>query len=125
MGETPATNFDEYAARFPPDVQRLLRAMRETIRKAAPEATETISYRIPAFELDGMLVWFGAHANHIGFYPRASGIAAFAKELSAYKSAKGSVQFPFDVPLPLSLVRRIVLYRVREQKAKRRNAKLR
>jgi uncharacterized protein YdhG (YjbR/CyaY superfamily) len=111
-------DFDDYTRRFPKGVQRLLRTMRLTVRKAAPVATEAISYRIPAFKLDGMLVWFGAHANHIGFYPGASGIAAFKKELSKYKSAKGSVQFPLDEPLPLTLVTKIVKFRVKERLAK-------
>ncbi len=107
-------DFDDYAGRFPADVQRRLRAVRRAIQGAAPDATETISYRIPAFRLERILVWFGAHANHLGFYPGASGIAAFKSELARYKSAKGSVQFPFDEPLPLALVARIVKYRVRE-----------
>jgi uncharacterized protein YdhG (YjbR/CyaY superfamily) len=118
MNEDAAKNFDEYADRFPKNVQQRLRTMRQTIRKAAPKATETISYRIPAFRLEGMLVWFGAHTSHIGFYPGASAIAKFKKELSAYKSAKGSVQFPFDEPLPLSLITQIVKFRVEEQLAK-------
>jgi len=120
MGKGPAKDFDDYADRFPKGVQQLLRTMRQTIRAAAPEATETISYRIPAFRLDGMLVWFGAHANHIGFYPGSSAIAKFKKELSGYKSAKGSVQFPFGEPLPRALVTKIVKYRVAEQRAKRK-----
>ena len=119
MTEALAKDFEAYAKRFPRDVQQRLRAMRRAIREAAPEATETISYKMPAFRLDGIVVWFGAHASHIGFYPGASGIAAFAKELSAYKSAKGSVRFPFDEPLPLALVARIVKFRVEEQRAKR------
>jgi uncharacterized protein YdhG (YjbR/CyaY superfamily) len=118
MNKGAAKDFNEYAKRFPRDVQRLLGEMRRTIREAAPEATETISYQMPAFRLDGILVWFGAHANHIGFYPGASGIAAFEKALSSYAPAKGSVQFPFGEPLPLALVARIVKYRVREQGAK-------
>jgi uncharacterized protein YdhG (YjbR/CyaY superfamily) len=112
-------DFSEYVERFPKDVQQLLRKMRQTIRKAAPKATETISYQIPAFRLGGILVWFGAHANHIGLYPGASAIASFKKDLSAYKSAKGSVQFPFDEPLPVALITRIVKYRVRERGQKR------
>lgn len=119
MSKKVAKNFDDYADRFPKAVQQLLRKMRQTIREAAPEATEIISYQIPAFRLHGILVWFGAHTNHIGFYPGASGVAAFKKELSPYKSAKGSVQFPFDEPLPLALVTRIVKYRLNEQRAKR------
>lgn len=110
-------DIDDYIDGFPQEVQQLLRKMRQTIQKAAPEAEETISYGIPAFKLNGMLVWFAAFKNHIGFYPHASGIAAFKRELSAYKSAKGSVQFPFDAPLPLALVGRIVRFRVKEGKA--------
>lgn len=110
-------DIDDYIGRFPQEVQQLLRKMRQTIQKAAPEAEETISYGIPAFKLNGLLVWFAAFKNHIGFYPHASGIAAFKRELSAYKSAKGSVQFPFDAPLPLALVGRIVRFRVKEGKA--------
>ncbi len=105
---------DVYIAGFPPEIQRRLNALRRVIRKAAPEAEEAISYGMPAFKLKGMLVWFAAHRNHIGFYPKASGIAAFEKELSTYKNAKGSVQFPHDEPLPLTLVERIVKFRVRE-----------
>ena len=83
-------------------------------------AIEVISYATPAVKLNGMLVWFAAHTNHIGFYPKASGIDAFKKELSGYKGAKGSVQFPLDKPLPLGLIKKIVKFRVIEnlQKAK-------
>jgi len=112
--DVAAKNFDEYARGFPRDVQQLLRKMRQTIRQAAPNAEETISYRMPAVRQKKILVWYAAHTGHIGFYPGASGIAAFAAELSAYKSAKGSVQFPFDEPLPLDLVSRMVTFRVNE-----------
>ena len=112
-------NYDEYAARFPKDVQQLLQQIRLTIRKAAPQAQETISYGMPAFRQEVILVWFGVHTHHIGFYPGASGIAAFKKELARYKHAKGSVQFPIDQPLPLALVTRIVKFRVKERLAKR------
>lgn len=111
-------NFDDYLDRFPKEVQQRLRKMRLTVKKAAPQAKETISYGIPAFILNGMLVWFAAFKNHIGFYPRTSAIAAFKKELSAYKGAKGSVQFPFDKPLPFSLIGRIVKFRVKENLSK-------
>ncbi len=107
-------NIDDYVDRFPKEVQQRLQKMRLTIKKAAPQAKETISYGIPAFTLNGMLVWFAAFQNHIGFYPRTSAIAAFKKELSAYKGAKGSVQFPFDEPLPLALLSRIVKFRVKQ-----------
>jgi len=113
-----ATNFDDYLQRFSKDVQHRLQKIRLTVKKAAPQAKEKISYGIPAFTLNGMLVWFAAFKNHIGFYPRTSAIATFKKELSAYKGAKGSVQFPFDKPLPLPLIRRIVKFRVKENLSK-------
>ncbi len=107
------TNIDEYINGFPKDVQQRLRKMRLTIRKAAPKAEETISYNVPAVTLGGKkLVWFAAFKSHVGFYPGAAAIAAFKKELSAYKIAKGSVRFPFESPLPLELVSRIVKFRV-------------
>src|SRR6266849_1590117 len=112
-------NMDDYIDRFPKEVQQVLKKMRLTIKKAAPQAKETIGYGIPAFTLNGMLVWFAAFQRHIGFYPGASAIAAFKMELSAYKGAKGSVQFPFDKPLPLALVSRIVKFRVKHNLDKR------
>jgi len=105
---------DDYIARFPKDVRARLRAMRRTIKAAAPKATETISYRIPTFRLKGNLVHFAAFSRHIGFYPTSSGIAAFKAELAPYKGARGSVQFPLDQALPLSLVAKIVRFRVKE-----------
>ena len=120
MTKKTLRNFDAYLERFPKNVQRLLQKMRLTIKKAAPQAKETISYGIPAFTLNGLLVWFAAHKNHIGFYPRASAIAAFKKELSAYNGAKGSVQFPFDKPLPLALISRIVKYRMNQNLSKKK-----
>lgn len=114
-------NYADYAKHYPKDVQKLLQQMRQTILNAAPKAEETISYGMPAFRQDGgILVWFAAHTNHIGFYPGASGIAAFAADLARYKYAKGSVQFPIDVPLPLALIRRMVQFRVKERLAKRK-----
>lgn len=115
--KTPKS-FDDYMDRFPKDVQLRLQKLRLTVKKAAPQAKEKISYGIPAFTLNGMLVWFAAFKNHIGFYPRTSAIAAFKKELSVYKGAKGSVQFPFDKPLPLTLISRIVKFRVTENLSK-------
>ncbi len=106
---------DEYILRFPEHVQLLLRQMRETIQAAAPTATEKISYQIPTFFLNGQnLVHFAAFSKHIGFYPTSSGIKEFEKELSAFKHAKGSIQFPHNKPLPLDLVARIVAFRVEE-----------
>lgn len=108
------TSIDEYIATFPPEIQQKLEAIRATIKAAAPEAVEKISYQMPTFYLHGNLVHFAAFKQHIGFYPTPSGIEAFQDELSAYKGAKGSVQFPLDQPLPLDLVRRMVEYRVAE-----------
>ncbi len=105
---------DVFIASFPGDTQIILEQLRLTIRKAAPEAEETICYGIPTFTFHGNLVHFSAFKNHIGFYPTPSGILAFKKELSNYKSAKGSVQFPLDKPLPLDLIARIVKFRVKE-----------
>lgn len=116
---TPA-NFAEYRKCHPHEIQQRLKQLRSTIKKAAPQAGETISYGIPAFTFDGILVYFAAFKSHIGLYPRASGIAAFKKQLSAYKHAKGSVQFPHDQPLPLALVTRIVKYRLRENLARKK-----
>ncbi|HEV2261931.1 MAG TPA: DUF1801 domain-containing protein [Candidatus Rubrimentiphilum sp.] len=117
MPKSAAKDFNDYAARFPKDVQQLLRKVRQTIRAAAPNATETISYGIPAFRQDGILVWFAAQKNHIGFYPGASGIRKFKNELADYKYAKGSVQFPLDEPLPLGLITRMVKFRVKSSRS--------
>jgi uncharacterized protein YdhG (YjbR/CyaY superfamily) len=107
-------SIDEYIANFPPAVQERLQAMRETIKAAAPDAQEIISYQMPAFALKGNLVYFSASKNHIGFYPTPSAIKAFEDELSVYEGAKGSVQFPYDEPLPLELIGRMVQFRVAE-----------
>src|SRR6202030_3401408 len=96
---------DGYIARFSPDVREILENIRQTIRSAAPEAEEAISYQIPTFKLNGNLVHFAAFKNHIGFYPTSSGIEAFKKELSLYGGAKGSVQFPIERPIPYGLVK--------------------
>lgn len=119
--ETNKTGFssiDEYIATFPPYVQEKLEQMRATIRAAAPDAVEKVSYGMPTFALKGNLVHFGAFKTHIGFYPTPGGIEKFKDELAGYKSAKGSVQFPLDEPLPLDLVRRIVEFRVAENLGK-------
>ena len=105
---------DEYINTFPESVQRILSELRQTIKEAAPEAEETINYQIPTFTLHGNLVHFAAFEKHIGFYPTPGGMEAFQKELSSYKQAKGSVQFPIDQPLPLPLIRKIVEFRVKE-----------
>lgn len=117
MESTP-TNIDDYIAGFPADVRRILQEMRSIIRAAAPEAEEAIRYRIPTFVLNGNLVHFAGFEKHIGFYPTPSGIEKFKDELSAYRSAKGSVQFPLDKPVPFTLIRKIVKFRVKEAREK-------
>jgi uncharacterized protein YdhG (YjbR/CyaY superfamily) len=112
------TTIDDYIAGHPPAIRKRLSAMRRTIRKHAPGAEERISYRIPTFYLGGNLVHFAAFERHVGFYPGAAGIAAFRQALAGYSSAKGSVQFPHDEPLPLELVAEIVKFRVAQQGAK-------
>ena len=114
MKGTQAKNMDEYIAGFPKNVKGILEKLRAAIRKAAPEAEETINYAIPTFTLKGNLVHFAAFRNHIGFYPAPSGIEAFKKELSVYEGAKGSIKFPIEKPLPLGLVTKIVKFRVKE-----------
>ena len=111
-------NIDEYIAGFPQKIQDMLKEIRATIKKVAPEATEAIKYRMPTYILNGNLVHFAAMKNHIGFYPTPSGIDNFKKELAAYKSGKGSLQFPLDSPLPLDLISKIVELRVKENSAK-------
>jgi len=105
---------DEYITQFPKETQSLLNILRQTIKQAAPKATESISYGLATFKLNGNLVHFGAFKKHIGFYPAPSGIKAFEKELAKYKGAKGSVQFPLDQVLPLALIKKIVKLRVKE-----------
>ena len=118
MAKTDFKSIAEYIQLFPEDVQTILEQVRQTIQKAAPKAEETIKYQLPTFTLEGNLVYFAAHKNHIGFYPMPSGIENFKKELSKYKSAKGSVQFPLDQPIPYDLISKIVKYRVKENLAK-------
>ena len=113
----PKINFstiDKYISTFPKDVQKKLESIRQTIKKSAPGAEETISYQTPAFKLNGHLVYFAAFKNHVSIYPAPRGDAEFKKELSEYKGGKGTVQFPLDKPIPLSLIRRIVKYRIKE-----------
>ncbi len=118
---TQFKTIDEYIKASPKDVQSILQRLRLTIQKAAPEAVETISYQMPTFKLNGKgLVYFAAFKNHIGFYPIPSGIEAFKKELSRYKQGKGSVQFPIDKPIPYDLVRRIVRFRAKENRERKR-----
>ena len=110
---------DEYIAAFPPDVQSILEAMRNTIRESAPEAQEAMAYGIPTFRLNGNLVHFAAFKHHIGFYPGGpSAIEAFKNELTQFKQSKGTIQFPIDNPIPFELVKKIVKFRVKENKSR-------
>ncbi len=118
--KSPYTTIDEYIAQCPQEVQPILQEMRRVIKDAAPQAKEKISYQMPGFDLKGNLVWFGAHKNHIGFYPRGNGaIEAFKDELSGYQVSKGTIQFPLDKPMPFDLISRIVQYRVAENLKKK------
>jgi len=109
------SSIDEYIAGFPPETQKVLEEMRALIRASAPGATESISYAIPTFDLNGRhLVHFAGYKTHIGFYPVPSGLEAFKEDLMPYKQGKGSVQFPLGQPLPTDLIRRIVEFRVAE-----------
>ena len=107
-------SIDEYILKFPQEVQEILKLIRKVIKESAPDAEEKISYQMPTFVLHGNLVHFAAYKNHIGFYPTPSGIDAFMQELSQYKVAKGSIQFPIDKPMPYELISKIVKYRVAE-----------
>lgn len=109
-----ARNIDEYIAAFSPEVQAILERIRVTIRQAAPDAQETISYKIPAFTLDGVLVYFAAFKKHIGFYPPVRGDAKLEKAISTYAGPKGNLQFPLDQPIPYRLIERIVKLRVKQ-----------
>lgn len=111
-------SIDGYIATFPAEIQVLLQDMRATIRAAAPDAVEKISYQIPTFVLHGNLVHFAAYKHHIGFYPTPSAIQAFHEELSRYQIAKGSIRFPIGDPLPLALVSQIVAFRAAENRAR-------
>ncbi|EMS69598.1 iron chaperone [Ruminiclostridium cellobioparum] len=110
----PIETVDEYILQFDKDTRQILQQIRQCIKEAAPEAAEKISYGMPTFTLHGNLVHFAAYKKHIGFYPTPSGIEAFKDELSVYKGAKGSVQFPSDRPMPFELIGRIVKFRVAE-----------
>jgi len=114
-----AKDTNEYISAFPKATQKLLIELRAAVRKAAPEAEEMISYQMPAYKFLGRpLVYFGGYERHIGFYPTPSGVASFEKELSKYKRSKGAVQFPLDEPLPISLITKIVKFRIKEAKEK-------
>ncbi|MCW4028592.1 MAG: DUF1801 domain-containing protein [Candidatus Bathyarchaeota archaeon] len=105
---------DEYIAAYPKNIQTILEQLREAIKEAAPEAQETISYQMPAFKQDHVLVWFAAFKNHIGFFPTANTIEVFKKRLAPYQTSKGTVRFPLEEPIPFELVKDMVRFRVKE-----------
>lgn len=108
----PAVTIDEHIAQFPLPTQKKLQEIRELVRSLAPEATESISYGIPTFKLNGNLVHFAGYANHIGFYPGAEAIEVFKNELMGFKTSKGTIQFAHDQPLPMELIKKITQFRV-------------
>jgi uncharacterized protein YdhG (YjbR/CyaY superfamily) len=109
-----AKTIDEYIARFPKEIAENLQKLRKTIKEAAPDTEESMSYQMPAFRLNGILVYFAAFKDHISFFPTSSGVAAFRKYLADYKTSKGTIQFPLNKPIPIDLVKNIVKYRARE-----------
>ena len=108
-----AADIDSYIASFPKDVQTALQSLRQTVHATAPGAEEAIRYAMPAFILNGHLALFATFKNHIGFYPAPTGVKAFEKDLAGYKTGRGSVQFPLDKPMPLALVKKMVLYQMK------------
>ena len=116
------TSVGEYLADQPDAVRETLEDLRTTIQRAAPQAKERISYNMPAYDVNGVLVYFAGHKGHIGFYPTGSGVAAFQKEIAGYESSKGAIRFPLDRPLPKTLITKIVKYRLKEnlEKARRK-----
>lgn len=123
MEQPKPENIDQYIANFPVETQKLLKQIRETIRKAVPTAKEVISYGMPAFKQHTVLVYFAGYAKHIGFYPTGSGIEAFKDEFSDYKWSKGAVQFPLDKPLPLDLITRITKFKAERDLEKTKKKK--
>lgn len=121
--KTTFNDIDEYIAGFPKDIQKILEQIRRTIKQAAPGAEEAIKYAIPTFVLNGNLVHFAACKNHIGFYATPTGSEAFKKDLSVYKTGKGSVQFPLNKPMPLELITKMVKFRVAENLNKKNKNK--
>lgn len=113
----PAVKFktvDEYINSYPDEVQNILGTMRQIIKSAAPDAEEVISYNMPAYKQHGVLVWFAANKNHLGFYPSSDPVIVFSKDLSKYKTSKGAIQFPLSEKIPKTLVRKIVKYRLKQ-----------
>jgi uncharacterized protein YdhG (YjbR/CyaY superfamily) len=111
-------DIDRYIAGFPENTRNMLEQLRHTIKQNAPDAEEVISYQMPAYKQNGILLYFAAYKNHIGFYPMAQAIEVFRAELSSFKLSKGTIQFPLDKPLPLELITKIVKFRVIERSKK-------
>ena len=119
MNKQKFSTVDDYISSFPEEIQKILQNIRKTIRASAPKAVETISYQMPAFKLNGVLVYFAAQKKHIGFYPTASGVEKFQNELLGnYEFSKGAIRFPIDEPIPIELINRIVEFRVAENTGK-------
>ena len=114
-------NIDEYISAAPENVREKLEEIRQAIHKAAPAATETISYGIPAFRQNGVLVYFAAFKDHIGFFPTSSGVSHFEQELAPYAVSKGTIRLPLDVPTPFKLIEKIVKFRAKEDVAKKKH----
>ncbi|HDT13067.1 MAG TPA: DUF1801 domain-containing protein [Candidatus Aminicenantes bacterium] len=117
-GTAAAKSVDAYIAGFPPDVREVLRKIRATILKAAPDAEEKIRYGMPAYAFEGPLVYFAAFEKHISFFPTSSGVDEFRRELAAYKTSKGTVRFPLGTRIPHGMIARIVKFRVQENRAR-------
>jgi uncharacterized protein YdhG (YjbR/CyaY superfamily) len=120
MKPTGFKTIDQYIATFPPNIQAILQQIRQAIHETAPEAEETISYQMPAYKKNGVLVYFAAFKDHIGFFPTGSGVEAFKDKISSYKTSKGTIQFPLDKPIPLDLIKEIVRFRVSENLKKKK-----
>lgn len=116
-GAAPAS-VPQYIATFPPRVRTILNRIRRTVREAAPDAEESVSYRMPAYKLDGVLVYFAAFRNHIGLFPPVKGDARLARAVSWYAGPKGNLQFPLDEPIPYDLIKRIVKFRAKQNRDK-------
>jgi uncharacterized protein YdhG (YjbR/CyaY superfamily) len=116
MQSKKAKTIDEYIKLWPSEIQKKLRQIRKAIREAAPAAEEKISYQMPMMYLDGVLVYFAAFKNHIGFFPTASGVNKFKPELGEYETTKGTIHLQYDRPIPLDLIRRIVMFRAEENR---------
>ena len=120
-GRSAPGSIDEYIAAFPPEVQSILKKIRLTIRKAVPQAEEKISYKMPAFALDGDLIYFAAFKKHIGVFPPVRGDEKLSKQLARYRGDKGNLRFPLDEPIPYELIKRVVKFRVKEQAERARS----